>query len=517
MVSGITASVAGWTASLRYPDIPSSVLERARLQGASVLGATFAGARSDLGRGLREAAKRWGGDPRASIIPTGPKTSIHTACFVNAAASVAFDFDDYLFAGHTGHSAVLGSIAYGEALGASGADAITGQVAANETAGRLGAAMLLGPHNGQMWAYIHALAGAVVAGRFLDLDAERMGHAIGIALAQPAYPLAPAFFGPDSKALIASGPLVDGIRAAELAAAGLTGPSDVLGDAAGMLQKMSDRPLAFAFTGLGDAWVTSSLAYKLYPGCAYIDTPVDAMSEIMERFADKHGRVLAVADIERINVAGTLFTAGMEAMSTPYRSRDPLRAVDVNFSVGLSFGALVSAGAITPEALAPRALAARRDDICAVADRTTVEHDPALTAQTGGLADVGIDMMRWLAANRKSLGERGELLAKAVGATASEGDEYEPTLDGADFSKLRMAFPARVTLRTTGGEEYAAEVSIPAGAPGRPWDETVSAVRAKFTSNATHLPDAAEALNAVLTLDEADDVSSVVSTLMESR
>src|SRR6266513_2938618 len=85
-------------------------------------------------------------------------------------------------------------------------------------AGRIGAAALLGPHNGQMWAYIHNIAGAVVGGRFLGPDAAAIRNAIGIALAQPPYPLAAGFFGPDSKAVLAAGPLIEGMRAAELAA-----------------------------------------------------------------------------------------------------------------------------------------------------------------------------------------------------------------------------------------------------------------------------------------------------------
>src|SRR5437879_10072251 len=177
---------------------------------------------------LLRAASRWRRGDQASIMPSGPRSPLHAACYVNAAASVAYDFDDYLFAGHTGHSAVVGALAFAEALGHDGRTLIATQVAANEIAGRLGAAALLGPHNGQMWAYIHNIAGAVVGGRFLGPDANAIRNAIGIALAQPPYPLASSFFGPDSKALIAAGPLVEGMRAAELAAEGLTGADDIL-------------------------------------------------------------------------------------------------------------------------------------------------------------------------------------------------------------------------------------------------------------------------------------------------
>ncbi|MGH2728761.1 MAG: MmgE/PrpD family protein, partial [Actinomycetota bacterium] len=441
-MSGISRRTGEWAASLRYEDIPERVLDRARLQSASVLGAVLGGASSDVATRVRRAAARWGSGDQATLIPGGERVPAHTACYDNAAASVAFDWDDYLFAGHTGHSAVLGALAYGEATGASGRDVIAAQVAGNEVGGRLGAAFLLGPHNGQMWTYIHAIEGAVVAGRTLGLDAERMNHAIGIALAQPPYPLAPAFFGPDSKALLISSPFVEGVRAAELAAEGLTGAEDIIGDENGMLRKIGAQPLAFVFSGFGSAWVTDSLAYKVYPGCAYIDTPVDALSEIAATFAVKHGRALGPDDVARIHVEGTLFTAGMEAMATPYRRRDRLTPVDVNFSVGLSYGVLLTQGEISPATLAPEALEKNREAILEVFDKVTVEQAAELTMQVGGLSDLGIDAAQIFSG--------GEGL----------------TLDGADFAAFQMRFPARVRLETSTGDEYSAEVAIPAGAPG---------------------------------------------------
>jgi 2-methylcitrate dehydratase PrpD len=456
-----------------------------------VLGAVFAGASGDVGPKVRRAVARWGTGSDASLFPTGERVPLHAACYANAAASIAFDYDDYLFAGHTGHSAVLGALAFGEASGSHGADVVAAQVCANEVGGRLGAAFLLGPHNGQMWTYIHAIEGACVAGRFLGLDADGMCNAIGIALSQPPYPLAPAFFGPDSKTLLASGPLVEGIHAAELAAEGLTGAEDILGDPNGMLAKIGSRPLPFVFSGLGTAWVTSSLAYKLYPGCAYVDTPVDAFGEIRETFSTKTGRALTAADVGRIRVEATLFTTGMEALATPYRSRERVTPIDVNFSVGLSFGVMLAAGEISGETLSARSLARHRDEILAVADRVTVEQATELSMDVGGLSDLGIDA-----------------------AEVFQGGEGL-TLDGADFSRFEMRFPSRVTLVTTDGEEYGAEVRIPAGAPGRPFEETRAAVGEKFLRGArAWLPDPEGALAAVLTIDSAPDVRDLVDRIV---
>ena len=490
MQTGITERVASWATSLRYEDVPEPVLVRARLQAASVLGAILASSGGSLHPRLLRAAARWGKGDEASIIPSGPRTPLHTACYVNAAASVAYDFDDYLFAGHTGHSAVSGALAFGEAGGSDGCTVTTAIVAANEVAGRLGASALLGPHNGQMWAYIHCIAGAVVAGRFLALDVNAMRNAIGIALSQPPYPLSSGFFGPDSKALIASGPLVEGIRAAELAAEGVTGPIDVIEGGGGFLKTIPKRPFAFAFDALGSAWVTQSLAFKTIPGCAYIDTGVEAFEEIRRAFAEKHGRALQPGDVASIRVEATLFTNGMEKMSKPHRA-PTLRATDVNFSLKLSLGVLLAAGEISVQSLSDDALAARADDILGVASKIRLSQSVPMNLRLSGLGELGINTLRLV------------------------DPTYKPTLKGADFGKYQMKFPSRVTLRTTSGERYEAEVDAPVGAPGRPLEETEHVVREKFLNAARGVvPDPDAALEAVLKLDQSSDVREVVSLLM---
>src|SRR5207245_6229790 len=128
--------------ALRQSGVPGSALARGRLQTASVLRARLPGAPSEPGAKVRAPAQRWGSGEDATIFPTGPRAPLHAACYVNAASSVAFDFDDYLFAGHTGHSSVLGALAFGEMTGASGRDVLAAQVVGNEVGGRLGAGLL---------------------------------------------------------------------------------------------------------------------------------------------------------------------------------------------------------------------------------------------------------------------------------------------------------------------------------------------------------------------------------------
>src|SRR2546421_11499886 len=86
--------VAGWAVSLSADRPPASVLERARIQSAAVLAAAEAG---------EEAAA-----PLAVAAPDGPLGEV----WRGASAAIAPDWDDYLYLGHAGHSAVWAARAF---------------------------------------------------------------------------------------------------------------------------------------------------------------------------------------------------------------------------------------------------------------------------------------------------------------------------------------------------------------------------------------------------------------------
>ena len=244
-----------WAASLTAADLPERVAERARLQTASILAAARAGA--------DDAA------PFAAIAPDGPAGEVYRG----AAASIAHDWDDYLYMGHTGHSAVWAARAF---AGEDGERAAVAQIAGDEVGGRLGAALLLGPHNGQFWSSIHCAAGAVAAGVALGLDGPRLAHALAIALYQPPYGLWPGFMGPDTKLLTAAEPAAAGARAALLAADGVHGALDIVEDRRGLLAQLAFAPRPAMLGALGEVWLTDTLAFKPHAGCAYLQAAVEA-------------------------------------------------------------------------------------------------------------------------------------------------------------------------------------------------------------------------------------------------
>ncbi|MCA9774510.1 MAG: MmgE/PrpD family protein, partial [Myxococcales bacterium] len=138
-------TLAEWAAALRWEDLPPDVIEEAKSQIFSVLGALYAGIEDPAASKVGRAVVKRGEPGRATIFPGAVATSATAAVYAHAARTMALDFDDYLFCGHTGHSAVLVPMAIAEAEGRDGRAWILAQILANEIEGRLGAAALVGP------------------------------------------------------------------------------------------------------------------------------------------------------------------------------------------------------------------------------------------------------------------------------------------------------------------------------------------------------------------------------------
>jgi hypothetical protein len=463
----ICEEIGGWAAGLRPADLPESVRERAHLQAMCVAAGRTAG---------EEAAA-----PFAAVAPDGPVGEIYRS----AAASIAHDWDDYLFMGHTGHSAVPAASAF-----ASDPEReLLAQVAANEVAGRLGAALFLGPHNGQFWASIHCASAAVAASVGLGLDPTRTAHALAIALYQPPYGMWPGFMGPQSKLLTAAEPAAVGARAALLAADGVSGALDVIEHPRGVLSSLSFAPRPAMFGALGRVWLTDTLAFKRLPGCAYLQSVGEA--------AIASG--VEADEIASVEIEAGWLTCEMEELG---RGTD-LTPIRVNFSATLSVAIATLAGRLTPAELEPAWLAEHESEIHALAARVSLTHEPALTAKTllgtleaGASPDLGLrDLLRI----RRRLGDvnmdeanPGPAVVRALAADRDlrrflgnslrrrrGGSPGDSGIDGLDTAALRMTFPSRLRIRLRDGSTRVVEGTEP-GSCGRPLAEQRAVVEERL-------------------------------------
>jgi 2-methylcitrate dehydratase PrpD len=174
---------------------------------------------------------------------------------------------------------------------------------------------------------------------------------------------------PDSKLLTAAEPTLSGLRAARLAAAGVTGPLDVLEHRQGFFDGFSYAPLRHMLTRLGETWTTRTLCVKPYPGCAYVDTTIDSL--LAMELPDAN-------EVDRVVVRAGLLTCGMDAMSNRYAAGRPT-PVTVNFSIPLNVAIVLLAGQLTPDEVNDSWLDKHRDELESLRRRVSLHHDRGAT------------------------------------------------------------------------------------------------------------------------------------------
>lgn len=528
----VVEQLADWVASLAYDDIPERVLERARYQVVNVMASLYAGATSSDAQKVVAAVRGWSAPGPCTLIPFGDRLGLFDAVYAASALGMALDYDDYLYMGHTGHSSVLASFALCEAERLPPRDLLVAQVIANELGGRVGASVVLGPQNGQAWSFIHAVGAAGAASRLYQLDRQQTAHALSIALYQPTFTLWPGFMGPGSKVLTAAGPTVAGIQAARLAREGLTGARRIFEHPRkGFWASFSYAPLPGMMTGLGRTWVTDTLAYKKYPGCAYIDTTMDALFMALREFEHTHGRGLRPEEVRSIEVEASLLSVEMDNLSAEHVGEgEPLSPVNINFSIPFNVAIGVLAGRHTPVELEQDYLDEHGARIRELASKVHLAHDwsmslsvaeafagalgrssPLRSLSPRDLVRIATGYQSQMGGGRKHALGASELLshlpalARRARALMKVGGSPERGLDAADLSRFRMVFPARVTIETTSHERTRARQDVPFGAPGQ--SHYLETVHDKFRQEAARWlgrQDAERALAALVELESAD-------------
>ena len=436
----LAEQIADFVVNLKFEEIPQRVIKKAKEQILGVLGALYAGSQTLPGKIIINTVKEWGDREEASLIPSGIKTSTRTAVLANSSVGVSLDYVDYLLSGHTGISAVPVSLALGEKLESSGKEVIVSQIIANEIEGRLGTSVFVGPQNGQCWSYIHLIGGAVASGRLLNLNENQITNAIGIALSQSTFPILRGFMGPHSKLLTTGIPSQLGVQAAYLAMNGFTGATDIIENPIGFCNMMADIPLKFMVnSGLGEAWVTDTISYKLYPGCAYIDGMADCILKILEKNPE-----LNPEEIEEILVYSSIMTSIMNDLAIPYADLDHIKKekshVALNFSLPYNAAVMLIDKELTPKQFTEERIL--DPQVHELAKKVRIIND----------LSTSMDIL--------------EVLPSINIPSLKDVIKGKFSLKDANLEKVTVAFGAKVKIKMKNGKIYRASQKTPLGTPG---------------------------------------------------
>jgi 2-methylcitrate dehydratase PrpD len=373
-VPAATRAVAGWIAALQYDELPARTREVVRCAILDTLGCGVYGYQTPWATMLLEWARAGGGKPESTVWGDGaPTLRAADAALVNGTSSHAFELDDYHNAKlHPGAVVVPAAIAMAEKLGSDGKTLVTAIAAGYEIMIRTSlalnpsAARLRGWHlTGVCGPFGAAAACAVLMG----LDAERTAWALGLAGTQGAGVWAFNADGAMSKRLHAGKAAHSGVLAAELAALGFTGPTQIYEfEDGGILKAFSDASDPAPLTaGLGEVWRLDSISIKPYSCCGSTHSYVDAALALRRKLG-------APWDAKRRVKVGLSKVVDVQC-GFDYR---PTNALNAQMSLRYIVAAALLEGQVLPPQFADDKLA--DPALVKLAGELELEHDPKLDA-----------------------------------------------------------------------------------------------------------------------------------------
>ena len=294
----VADALVDFVLGLEPGSLPDAVIEAAGLCLTDWVGAALRGSTEPLARALDAVLAAAGGDPQATVVGRGRRTSALLAALANGAHGHALDFDDTHLASIVHGSAPVAPavLAVAEWRRRPGRDALAAFVAGFEVETRIG--RVIGPRLADRGWHVTAVLGhfgaAAAAGRLLGLTAPELGRALGIAGTQAAG--LEQSLGTMCKPLHPGKAAMHGILAALLAREGFTGPVGILDERAGLPGTfVGVTDLGPALEDLGKRFEILENSTKLYAACHLLHATIDAGRAIRARSAPAPE---AIADVE---------------------------------------------------------------------------------------------------------------------------------------------------------------------------------------------------------------------------
>ena len=290
-----TTALSEFIADCTFEDLPAPVVAAAKVAIMDGLAVTVAGSVLELSGIIGRYVQDLGGNPHASVVGWGFKTSAPSAAFANGVFGHALDYEIQGAPPTHGTSSCLpAALALGERGGVSGKDIILAYTIGWEVQGRLRAASahatnpayhppgLVGP-----------LGGAAAAASVLGLDAAQTQMALSIAASRTGGLTANT--GTMVKSTHPGNAARMGTEAGMLAAAGYTGTEHILEAPRGYAEALfgGDMRWETVTDGLGSTYRLIDPGYhiKRFPAQIHMQNPTEAVLELRSEHAFDPARV----------------------------------------------------------------------------------------------------------------------------------------------------------------------------------------------------------------------------------
>jgi 2-methylcitrate dehydratase len=379
MSETVTARISRWAADLKFEDLDEPAIAEAKRFLLDSLGCALGGYRQHDVKIALKVLEECGGAGPATVIGTGKSMDVISASFLNALMVRVMDYNDIYWQQDPSHPSdiIPAAIACGERRDKDGRELIVGIVLGHEFEMRLCEAAFPGiRERGWHHATLTAFVSPIVAARMLDLDRERMQHAIGIS-GSSMCTLGAVTAGELTMMKNTADPLAtrSGVLAALLAESGYSGPEHVIDGKEGLRQCMGPEwKLELLEEGLGDSYRITRCGMKAYPTEALTHAPISCTLQIIE----EHG--LQPDDIEKVRIRSLARAADILADPSKY---DPRSKETADHSLPYVIAAAIAEGRVTPQQLTDEKI--MDPTIREHLDKVEVVADPEIEALFPGL------------------------------------------------------------------------------------------------------------------------------------
>ena len=274
---GPNATALGeFIAGSRDRRLPPEIANAAKLCLADWVSVALGAAVEPAGQIVRDVAKAWRSEGKSALL-LGGRAAAPMAALVNGTLAHCLDFDDTYVDSitHTSAPVWAATLALGTEVGASEEELLRAFVTGFEVVTRVGHGLgkeltARGWHGTGVFGRVGAAAaGAAVLG----LDAERAVNAIALGATQAGGFV--ASFGTMAKPFHAGKAAMDGVLAAQLAAAGMTGAAGLFEAGGGMDNALvQDGGAALAPVEFGE-WRILRNSFKPYAACHLIHPAIE--------------------------------------------------------------------------------------------------------------------------------------------------------------------------------------------------------------------------------------------------
>lgn len=298
----IIGELSKYVADLDFSKLPKEVLEPTKKQILDTLGCAIAGTSYAAIESTANLYKEWGGKEESTIFVYSGSVPCMGAALVNGWLAGVTDFDDYndVDMPHVSGENVPACFAMAERIGkVSGKDFLTAVAIGYDVSCRLSRAVWYHYQPGWLWdpSTLFTFFGcAASTGKLLGLNQKKIHHAFSLALQQTNGLLGGRVNGINSKGLHAGRAAAGGIFAALLAERGVTGVVDPFEDPGGLYDAFFNNVYspAMVTVDLGRVFAAKTSAFKPYPCCGFMGTPVDCTLALVKEYDIKADDVIEV-------------------------------------------------------------------------------------------------------------------------------------------------------------------------------------------------------------------------------